>query len=545
LAANLVTLTATITDADHDTASATLDLGQQVNFHDDGPTAYTPDAQTTTDIAGNVITGALNTHVGADGLGDDTITSFTSGATTLTANGDSTLTFNSQHILLSGFGTETLTGFVDGAGGTANHYDQGIDTLVFTMTLDPSTDTYNFELDHPIDNGSGVSFPTAGGISGGNTHFFSIDVPNSVDDLLVTGGDTSTDTVNTNHNNYGIGGAQSVSFGDTIRFEFVDYTTPLPSSGTVTTADLNNSYGGMSNENGFAFTVEGVQSNHTSQMTISLFDENNPQILVDNNLQPAGSSPVDVNEIAIISGGTTYTFMEGNLPPVPSGGFTVDFTGDTAHVTGLSNGDFVEIFGATAFNDLTIEDTGSDKNVDSDFKINSPSLLQTTNGSPLDVSFGTTQTDADGDSATGTIGLTLDPSASSSTLVGGSGNDTLIGGAAADTLTGGGGNDTFKYTSISDSTHAAPDTITDFTDGSDVIDFSAIAGITTDGGNVGNAAPATVAANTFVYYQSGADTVVLANASGSSEPAGGADMMMVLTGVTASTLHPPDFVHHA
>src|SRR5204862_307244 len=35
--ANLVTLTATITDADGDNASASIDLGSHMTFHDDGP----------------------------------------------------------------------------------------------------------------------------------------------------------------------------------------------------------------------------------------------------------------------------------------------------------------------------------------------------------------------------------------------------------------------------------------------------------------------------------------------------------------------------
>ncbi len=37
-AADLITLTATITDNDGDEASATHDIGQSLNFEDDGPT---------------------------------------------------------------------------------------------------------------------------------------------------------------------------------------------------------------------------------------------------------------------------------------------------------------------------------------------------------------------------------------------------------------------------------------------------------------------------------------------------------------------------
>ena len=56
------------------------------------------------------------------------------------------------------------------------------------------------------------------------------------------------------------------------------------------------------------------------------------------------------------------------------------------------------------------------------------------------------------------------------TLNGGDGDDELNGGAGADTLTGGGGNDTFKF-----ETGFGADTITDFTRGSDTLDFSGMA----------------------------------------------------------------------
>jgi Ca2+-binding RTX toxin-like protein len=60
------------------------------------------------------------------------------------------------------------------------------------------------------------------------------------------------------------------------------------------------------------------------------------------------------------------------------------------------------------------------------------------------------------------------------TLNGDTGNDTLIGGAGADSLTGGSDNDFFTYISLSDSTTTSRDTIVDFTQGDDIIDFSAL-----------------------------------------------------------------------
>ena len=71
-------------------------------------------------------------------------------------------------------------------------------------------------------------------------------------------------------------------------------------------------------------------------------------------------------------------------------------------------------------------------------------------------------------------------------------------------MTGGGGSDTFKYLATSDSgttTPTAHDVITDFGNGSDVIDFTAIAGITNNA--VLAVAPATVAAHAGIALDRG------------------------------------------
>ncbi|MGB1539755.1 MAG: calcium-binding protein, partial [Rickettsiales bacterium] len=59
-------------------------------------------------------------------------------------------------------------------------------------------------------------------------------------------------------------------------------------------------------------------------------------------------------------------------------------------------------------------------------------------------------------------------------LVGGIGNDTLTGGAGQDTLTGGDGNDVFAFDVLTDSLTATPDLITDFEQGTDVIDVNGL-----------------------------------------------------------------------
>ena len=138
-------------------------------------------------------------------------------------------------------------------------------------------------------------------------------------------------------------------------------------------------------------------------------------------------------------------------------------------------------------------------------------------------------------------GSTLTGTSGNDAIYGNGGNDTIIGGSGADVLSGGAGNDTFKYLAITDSQPGAghSDTILDFTHGQDHIDFSAITGITGNAQLVTN--PTQVAAHGISYYQSGADTVVIADATSTANHV---DMMIVLTGINASTLTSGDFNHH-
>jgi Ca2+-binding RTX toxin-like protein len=129
----------------------------------------------------------------------------------------------------------------------------------------------------------------------------------------------------------------------------------------------------------------------------------------------------------------------------------------------------------------------------------------------------------------------------SNTLEGQGGDDRIQGGGGADTMVGGTGADRFVFASVSDSTVASHDTISDFVHGVDIIDTSAISGVTTVQGLISGTTQ--VAANGIVWIQSGADTIVYINNSAVAENQGSADMEIVLTGVTASTLNSTDFFH--
>jgi len=132
-------------------------------------------------------------------------------------------------------------------------------------------------------------------------------------------------------------------------------------------------------------------------------------------------------------------------------------------------------------------------------------------------------------------------SSGNETLDGQGGNDTIQGRGGADTLIGGGGADRFVFNSVSDSAVASSDTISDFVHAADVIDTSAISGITSVQGLISGATQ--IAAHSVVWIQSGANTIVYMNNSAAAQDQTAADMRIVLTGVTASTLTSSDFFH--
>ena len=126
-------------------------------------------------------------------------------------------------------------------------------------------------------------------------------------------------------------------------------------------------------------------------------------------------------------------------------------------------------------------------------------------------------------------------------LAGSSGGDVLQGGGGADTLTGGAGADRFVYQAAADSTSAAPDTITDFQHGVDVIDFSGIVGLDSANdivqfqGKLAGKGNLTLNPHSVAFLESGGDTLVLANTTDVAElvkatDTHAADIKLVLLG---------------
>ena len=127
---------------------------------------------------------------------------------------------------------------------------------------------------------------------------------------------------------------------------------------------------------------------------------------------------------------------------------------------------------------------------------------------------------------------TLNGGSSADTLLGGAGNDALVGGAGADFMTGGFGIDRFVFNAVAESSPGAPDVITDFMHGVDLIDLTTIDAATGGGVNNGNQAfgfggqNSNVVAHSVTWFESNGNTFVQADVNSNST----ADVVIVLTG---------------
>ncbi|HEY6661952.1 MAG TPA: DUF5801 repeats-in-toxin domain-containing protein [Sphingomicrobium sp.] len=459
---NLVTITATITDRDGDSQSATANIGQNLNFEDDGPTislsgsepSLTVDETVLATNATGSFAGAFTSAFGADGAG-----TVTYALNVLSAGANSGLvdTVTGQPIVLvkngsvveghvgNAAGALAFTVSVDASGNVT--LDQ-IRAVVHPNTLNPD-DSVTLSADNLISLTATVTDRDGDSQSAtlniGQNLNFEDDGPSAQNDVdvIIGGNGPATGNVITGvevavpedaNNQDGV--ADNAGADTPGRVTFIDHSNPAPGAAvpnggsTVIAGDYGNltifsngdySYtrtggpGGVQDVFTYTFTDADGDS-VTATLTISI-DDNFPQAgtvnaQLDDDALPGGNpgTPAVGDDADAVN-------VTGNLPGSGGDGtltFSLSTSGAPAgftYVDGPGESILVQQGGITVLTvTLTNTTTGAYTIVQ-----NAPIMHPADNGGPQDnlennVSFtiNYTVTDQDGDPAGGTIDINVD-----------------------------------------------------------------------------------------------------------------------------------------
>ncbi|WP_027170034.1 DUF5801 repeats-in-toxin domain-containing protein, partial [Mesorhizobium sp. WSM3224] len=539
LTSGLVTLTATVTDGDGDTASKSIDLGSKAVFHDDGPSLSSFTSGVIPNEVGSVA-GFFSLIPGADGIEHFNITgpviSGVSYATTVALDGTTTL-----HGQTSG-GIDVFS--VTVAPNGTYHFDLFAPQLAtsnpYDLTALPSggpawrqTTDGRVEFSSPDGiNSSGAGFGVANQWTGSGEAFtMEFHNPGQPGDQSPNVNPEFNDAVTINV-------AQINGSGGTYNWTAVDTVHNVTESGSVVITaagavliDPTISFNQLTFEGGNDVSGQGIRiTSMTVSKTILPSDQSYDfhVTATDRDGDTTGASTLHIDQVAAGSGGSyALNGTAGN-----------DVIAGSTHTDTISGGagtDIADYTGSLAAISINLHDDG-----------HANAAAFSTN--PADGTIG--GGDAAGDTLTGIEGLiggsgddylfgnsganylagglgndTLRGEGGADTLIGGGGNDMLIGGGGANTMTGGAGDDTFVIDPSKLTLHVA-DVIADYTQGHDVIDLSDL--LQSLGGNAPTTDPQADATVSVTFSNNAAHVMVDDNGT-----AAGGSMVEVatLTGV--------------
>ncbi|ESX90190.1 type I secretion C-terminal target domain-containing protein [Mesorhizobium sp. LSHC412B00] len=546
-------------DKDGDSSAATLNIGQNLTFLDDGPTIISPASAVVANGAGAPVSfdldidGILTNNYGADGGTVIFPTSLDGTASGLTSNGVSIV----YDVSADG---HMLTGL---AGATS----------VFVITLNPATASYSVDMNGIVDSITTVDFNGgAYDFVGGNKVWAGFNTAANDDskDLLLTPmeGGVNAGTLNTNANEGGVSGGNSVGLGEKMRLDFVvDLTGSPPNGDYSTVANQNHLFDQHYTTNGASALFTSTSG---SAARFAAFDDPDGNTKVGDGVQDS------LTAVAISYNGATtlvsFADIGTTTTNVTVGGhlFTVHFVDGAAAGTqyeavvgSIVSNTSIATYTADGYNSLQIGYESGDT-----FKLGDFGAAVSTN-SPVSFDLPVSVVDGDNDTAAGTIGITLSPAgqtiqnhssdlagdphsytstlaaphiigsdfndtlngdgannvlyggAGSDTINGNAGNDLLIGGAGQDTMTGGTGADTFKLDGLD-----IKDLIADYSGGQgDKIDLSSLFE-TGPGANIAD----------FVKYDSASHTLSV-DTNGTTGGANFVDVAVLQNAPVAGTIN--------
>ncbi|WP_194481892.1 DUF5801 repeats-in-toxin domain-containing protein [Bradyrhizobium sp. CCBAU 53338] len=403
LASGAVTLSATITDHDGDTASSSIDLGTRVTFLDDGPIMSGFQTAIVAAQDNQIANGTYNINFGADGDASMAVavhngsvgsTGFNLATTNLgggitsvhvTGNGDDYTFYYTTHAVSGGVELDAF--YTDTAGTLSNPF--------FSLLIDPNG-TYTFDLEsvglltQVTVNGSDF------GASGGGQA--SLTSPDG--QLIITGTDNNGNFLEVKASNNGIAVGHSGLQMDA-------------------NEDLHLNFAQEQTQVSFIFTQ--WQSNGTADVK---FDVKDGATLV---------NEFDIN-VAKPGSGDTHIVVQETSNVALINTYAFDSTTQT-----------YTLYVGQSFTEVDV-DYNHAVSGGATFTVNSITYNHETLIPSTDLLFDVTATDHDTDTATSSLQVDLvggSNVASGATLTGTSGNDLLVGGSGNDTLVSGTGNDIF------------------------------------------------------------------------------------------------------
>jgi hypothetical protein len=447
--ANLVKLTATITDADGDTATASIDLGKQVSFLDDGPAISSIQNAIMPTINNTDAHGTWQLNFGADGLdfapaGDVNGPNDPAFAAIGIAMGTAPagLTYTVTDTLLhDSAGEEVFSVAVTG----------GTQAYTFYEYTHYDASTHTAEMFAYSDQADAVA-----GSTGTTNQFFTLSMAaNGIYDFHLTSSASLESTVTTSFTGGGNSGEGSYAVVTGTSATFVK-NSPVPAGppagsdliidgwvATDPTAPDPNNHTVHANNNGF-----GLDNGNFNTNSVLDFVFAHAQTAVDLGI---GKSNNGTNEHFVIQlfNGSTLIATEDII--LPDGQAVLV---DSAHwgVGEAAGHPTTGTFGA--FTSMTVENVaGTDGSVGDDAKVNltSVSFDQQTTISSTTLTFAPTITDADGDTAHSATNLSVSlvgtaNGAGGYNLTGATTAEVLVASSHADSLAGGiGGGDTVDY----------------------------------------------------------------------------------------------------
>ena len=410
--AELVTLklTATATDKDDDTFSASINIADRFALEDDGPSAFTPGSVTLSNTGTDVKTGDLDFigHSGADQPASVYFVDNVPADNYLRSTGGTLLTSGKENIVLSGFGTGVLTAKMETSQST-----------VFTATLSPGSDQYTIDFDRALDDGSGLIILGAAPLKQGNVAYNIInDVSGSSLDILFSGTVPGNNTVNVSTQGAGVGN-QTMDAGENLRLDFM--------SGAVFAGKTGSAfdYSSYQNVNGFSFLFsQNTPSGSSREGTVYVRAFDDSVGATDNVTNLTNDPPEQITKIMIGS----QVLVDGNtLNTLIINGHTVQairFDGGVV-ITGLNEGatgdgaggddPLIKVYTADGYNRIEIanysgETVNSVTLPGSSFDIAAYGIEQTQQGNPIDFQLPVQIADHDLDTTpVALIGVHVDP----------------------------------------------------------------------------------------------------------------------------------------